>query len=512
MKIINLIQGTPEWKQYRRSHFNASDAPAMMGCSLYETRDELIHRLATGEEKPVSEETQRIFDEGHRREGLMRPIVEETINEDLSPVTGEEEPLPPHRRTMSASFDGLSILHDVVWECKSLNNTIRSASSVDDLHLCYKVQMEQQMLLSGAKRAYFTGVKFDGHELSESVSFWYQSDPELARKIEAGWDQLEKEIQAYQVKNHVEPQAAEKVSSLPAVFAQVEGRLISTNLGQVLPVIEQFISSAVLVMVTDDDFALAEGQAKKAREGAKQCRAAARSIIDQMATIGDATRVLEEAADKLDALGLFQEKGVKTQKDLLKNNARKEYEKKWYDYRQMINDSLGIIVQMDMRDEPDFAEVMKGQRMMSSVHNKLNSELARSKIALDEIALKMTAKLTWFRSSDRPNIFHDLSALVARLEFDDFQSLVNSRIEAHKKDEEAKIHAALDDQKKELEKLAQSPVSIEIELMKAPGQAHIQMVDKVDQFIALGGIPDDLIPFARLLITRFIAWDGNHGQ
>ena len=229
MKIINLQQGTSEWHHYRRSHFNASDAPAMMGCSLYETRDELIHRLATGEEKPVSEETQRIFDEGHRREGLMRPIVEETINEDLSPVTGEEEPLPPHRRPMSASFDGLSMLHDVVWECKSLNNTIRGAKTVKDLHLCYKVQMEQQMLLSGAKRAYFTGVKFDGHELSESVSFWYQSDPELARKIEAGWDQLEKEIQAYQVKNHVEPQAAEKAA--PTATGRPQYAKIPTGAG-----------------------------------------------------------------------------------------------------------------------------------------------------------------------------------------------------------------------------------------------------------------------------------------
>ena len=504
MKLINLIQGSPEWHQYRKTHFNASDAPAMMGCSMYETRDELIHRLATGEEKPVSQEMQKIFDEGHRREALMRPMAETLLLEDLHPMTGEEEPLPTHRRPMSASFDGVTLLQDIVWECKSLNNTIRSASSVDDLHLCYKVQMEQQMLLSGAKRAYFTGVKFDGHELSESVSFWYQSDPELARKIEAGWDQLEKEIQAYQVKNHVEPQAAEKVSSLPAVFAQVEGRLISTNLGQVLPVIERFISSAVLVMVTDDDFALAEGQAKKAREGAKQCRAVARSIIDQMATIGDATRVLEEAADKLDALGLFQEKGVKTQKDLLKNNARKEYEKKWYDYRQMINDSLGIIVQMDMRDEPDFAEVMKGQRMMSSVHNKLNSELARSKIALDKVAAEHADKLNWFRTLNCDRLFHDLPSLVSRLSYDDFQIAVNARIESYKKDEEAKIKVALAEQEKMLAEKEEAK-----QICKDEGLQILSRTNVVDEFIALGGIPDDLVGFVRVTLTRFVRWQ--HG-
>ena len=503
MKIINLQQGTSEWHQYRKTHFNASDAPAMMGCSLYETRDELIHRLATGEEKPVSEETQRIFDEGHRREGLMRPIVEETINEDLSPVTGEEEPLPPHRRPMSASFDGLSILHDVVWECKSLNNTIRGAKTVKDLHLCYKVQMEQQMLLCGAKKAFFTGAKFDGDKLTEFSSFWYQSDPDLAKKIVAGWEQLEKEIQEYQVRNHVEAPKADEVRSLPIAVVSVAGSLVSCNLDQVTPVFDKFLASAVRVMVTDDDFALAESQAKKAREAAKQCRGQARSIVDQMASIGEVTRVLEEYAAKFDSLGLFQEKGVKSQKELLKNNARKEYEKKWYDYRQEVQNALGMTVVMDMRDEPDFIEAMKGQRMMSSVHNKLNTELARAKIALDGIALDYSEKLGWFHASPRPNIFHDLQSLVSRLPLEDFQSAVNSRIEKFEIEQKEKVLELAREQ-------AVQNLTVAIEDVKDKVQdihdKHNLIVDQVETFIALGGIPDDLITFVRVTLTRFVRW------
>ena len=501
MKIINLQQGTSEWHQYRKTHFNASDAPAMMGCSLYETRDELIHRLATGEEKPVSEETQRIFDEGHRREGLMRPIVEETINEDLSPVTGEEEPLPPHRRPMSASFDGLSMLHDVVWECKSLNNTIRGAKTVKDLHLCYKVQMEQQMLLCGAKKAFFTGAKFDGDKLTEFSSFWYQSDPDLAKKIVAGWEQLEKEIQEYQVRNHVEAPKADEVRSLPIAVVSVAGSLVSCNLDQVTPVFDKFLASAVRVMVTDDDFALAESQAKKAREAAKQCRGQARSIVDQMASIGEVTRVLEEYAAKFDSLGLFQEKGVKSQKELLKNNARKEYEKKWYDYVQMINNSLGMVVLIDGRDEPDFAEAMKGQRMMSSVHNKLNSELARVKIALDKVAAEHADKLNWFRTLNCDRLFHDLPSLVSRLSYDDFQIAVNARIQSYKKDEEAKIKVALAEQEKMLAEKEEAK-----QICKDEGLQILSRTNVVDEFIALGGIPDDLVGFVRVTLTRFIVW------
>jgi len=44
----NLIQGSPEWMAYRAQHFNASDAPAMMGCSPYMTRTELLSRMKTG--------------------------------------------------------------------------------------------------------------------------------------------------------------------------------------------------------------------------------------------------------------------------------------------------------------------------------------------------------------------------------------------------------------------------------------------------------------------------------
>lgn len=48
MKIIELTQGTPQWHTHRAQHLNASDAPAMMGCSPYKSRAELIRERATG--------------------------------------------------------------------------------------------------------------------------------------------------------------------------------------------------------------------------------------------------------------------------------------------------------------------------------------------------------------------------------------------------------------------------------------------------------------------------------
>ena len=88
MKVLNLTQGTPEWHAHRRQHFNASDAPAMMGCSPYKTRGELLREMHTGVAAEVNGATQRLFDDGHRAEALARPLAEKIIGEDLYPLVG----------------------------------------------------------------------------------------------------------------------------------------------------------------------------------------------------------------------------------------------------------------------------------------------------------------------------------------------------------------------------------------------------------------------------------------
>ena len=97
-----LIQGSAEWHAYRREHDNASDAPAMMGCSPYKTRNQLLHERHTGLTADVDAATQRRFDDGHRFEALARPLAEGIIGEDLYPVTGSSGRL-------SASFHGLTM-------------------------------------------------------------------------------------------------------------------------------------------------------------------------------------------------------------------------------------------------------------------------------------------------------------------------------------------------------------------------------------------------------------------
>jgi putative phage-type endonuclease len=192
MQIHELTQGSPEWHAYRAEHFNASDAPAMMGCSPYRSRTELLYERHTGLVAEVDRMTQSRFDDGHRFEALARPLAEELVGTDLYPVTGS-------LGEFSASFDGITMVGDVAWEHKTLNDDIRMCESADQLGLHYRVQMEQQLMVSNAERCLFLATKWDdAGDLIDERHFWYTPNEALRAEIIAGWAQFEADLAAYQ--------------------------------------------------------------------------------------------------------------------------------------------------------------------------------------------------------------------------------------------------------------------------------------------------------------------------
>ena len=139
----NLVQGSEAWHAYRATHFNASDAPAMLGISPYKTRTQLLHELHTGLAPEVDAATQSRFDAGHAAEAAARPIAEQEVGEDLYPVVGSEGKL-------SASFDGLTMDGRIVWEHKLMNVDLADSLSRGIIPDSYRPQLEQQLMVSGA--------------------------------------------------------------------------------------------------------------------------------------------------------------------------------------------------------------------------------------------------------------------------------------------------------------------------------------------------------------------------
>ena len=121
MNMHDFVQGSDAWHQHRATHFNASDAPAMLGCSPYKTRSALLHETATGiVDAEIDPATARRFADGHRIEALARPLAEQIIGEELAPLVLADG-------KYSASFDGLTFEGDTAWECKTLNAALRDA-------------------------------------------------------------------------------------------------------------------------------------------------------------------------------------------------------------------------------------------------------------------------------------------------------------------------------------------------------------------------------------------------
>ena len=92
------------------------------------------------------------------------------------------------RGRYSASFDGLTLLEDTAFEHKSMNDDLRALLlriedgepiTGADLREDYRVQMEQQCLVSGATRVLFMATTWEAETLVEQFWCWYTPDLEL---------------------------------------------------------------------------------------------------------------------------------------------------------------------------------------------------------------------------------------------------------------------------------------------------------------------------------------------
>lgn len=436
MKTLSLIQGSQEWLAHRATHFNASDAPAMMGVSPYKTRSQLLHEMATGISQEVDAATQRRFDDGHRFEALARPCAEHIIGQDLYPVTGS------HGR-YSASFDGLTMDETICFEHKTLNDEIRAIEdSTHAIPTVYQIQMEQQLMISGASKCLFMATKWDSDDtLVESKHVWYMPDDDLRNRIIAGWEQFEKDLAAYVPREVVEKPQAEAVMALPALLITAKGEVTSTNMPAFKDAARTFLANINRDLETDQQFADAKESAKVLRETAVKLKAKKEEMLEQTASIGEVAREIDVIVDTFNKTALALEKDVKEKELSIKadiaNAAKVAYAAHVASLEAEIS-PIRLVLHV-----PDFAGAMKNQRTIASLHDKVDGALANARIEADAMAKDVRQKLTWFNATDSEYraLFPDLQTIIQK-SADDFRLLVDSRITQHKQAQAAKEEAA----------------------------------------------------------------------
>lgn len=434
MKVESLNQNSPEWHAFRAEHFGASEAAAMLGLSKYTTRTELLHAKKTGFVKDHSEATKYVFAKGHETEAAARPLIEEIIGEQLSPVTCSEGKL-------SCSCDGITFDDSIAWEHKQFNAALFAAVQSGNLPDEYQPQCQQILMITGAKKLIFT-VSDGTREKMASVdvypdSIWWNS-------ITQGWSQFSIDLENYQPIEALEKPKAEAIMALPAVVINVTGELSICNLSSVTPHFDSFLKGANTSLVTDDDFAKGEATAKFSRTTAKTLKLKAKEVVDQIASVSEAVRTLELYADKFDKLGLQLEKAVKEQKEAIKAKILHDATMAFRAHVESLEAETRPI-QLNV-EKPDFAGVMKNQRMIESLHDKVNTELARVKILADAVAKDVRHKISWMNEywfnngGDYKFLFSDLQNIIDK-PMDDFKLIITVRIASHKSAETAKLEA-----------------------------------------------------------------------
>ena len=424
MKTLTLQQGSPEWAAHRAMALNASDAPAMMGVSPYKTRAELVRERATGIAPDVAPEQQRIFDRGHAIEAAARPLAEKIIGEELFPVVGVEG-------KYSASFDGLTLLEDTSWECKSLNAALREVLPdcsegqriIDighDLPEYYRVQLEQQAMVSGCERILFTAASLgDDGQISEARHCWYTPDPAMRARIVAGWEQFEADVAAYVPEDRPALVTAAPVESLPAVVVQVQGALtVAGNLPAFGQALQAFIERIPRKPSTDQEFANAEAACKALKKAEDALAQAEDGALAQISDVEQMRRAVADLKELARTTRLATEKLVKAEKDARRTEkvmaARAEFDKH---VARLQLDIKGVRL---IVPAPDFGGAIKGLSSIASMDDKLTAALIEGKANANTIAGRVINNL---QSLDSVPQFAHLFADRQELAYKDAETL-----------------------------------------------------------------------------------------
>ena len=460
MKIVNLIQGQPEWHAHRAQHHNASDAPAMMGCSPYKTRAQLVREVATGISQEVDAATQRRFDDGHRFEELARPLAEDIIGAELYPVTGTNGKL-------SASFDGLTMDGGTGFEHKSLNDQLRAAMADGctgaDLPLLYQVQMEQQLAVSDAKRVLFMASKWVGDELVEKRHCWYVSNAELRAKIIAGWEQFEADVAAYEPEIREAQLIGRTRPQLPALRVQATGMVTMSNLEEFRTASMAQFEAMNYELVTDQDFADAENDIKFCKSVEDNAKASKASILSGTADLDAILRAIDDVAAEARRVRLSKEGTVKARKDERRTEIGNTARRSVQDHVRGINETLG---QHGIPVPPtliaDIGEAIKGKRSFASMQEAVDAVAANAKIEASQAADRIRANIAILDGhAEHATLFADRVQLCASKAPEDLRNLVAARIAEHQQAEQKRLEAEREKIRKEEEEKARQRIADE---------------------------------------------------
>lgn len=208
MKLIDLVQRSPEWHNWRKSRICASDSPTILGLNPYATRYELwLEKLGMGKQKEINEAMQRGID----LEDEAREMLNKKTGWQFKPACVEniQDPL------FAASLDGYYFCDHTdekyICEIKCSGERIHNNVKHGGISEIYYVQVQHQLLITNADCCLFCNYhdndlaiveihsdkSIQSRIIDEGKKFW-----DLVKNFEApeltSKDYIERSDQAYE--------------------------------------------------------------------------------------------------------------------------------------------------------------------------------------------------------------------------------------------------------------------------------------------------------------------------
>ncbi|WP_231970717.1 lambda-exonuclease family protein [Photobacterium damselae] len=429
MKIINVQQGTQAWLDLRATKFTASEAPAMMGESKYQSRNDLLKQKATGQQPEINNYQESIFAKGHAAEKAARPLVEKLIGEELFPATG----LSDEYDWMLASYDGITILEGIIFEHKLYNQELFTRVTNNDLEPHYYWQLEQQLLVSQAEKALF--VCSDG--TSELFALCeYISIPERRKKLIAGWLQFQKDLSSYTLTSEIEDIEAQPIHPLPALTYQMNGLTLHSNLDAFKQAASELVEKSKQPIETDQDFADAEALVKVFKGAEDKIKSLSERVLGEVKSIDTFVKDLQFISEQIRQARLATDKQVKNRKEEIRKNiinlANREIDK-------LSNELFQELHVVMPKPSISIIDALKGKKNITSLNSAANTAVSQICIELELSAAKVRENKALLDQYDNYHFLFNDWDLICFKANDDFKALVLSRIAIHKELEQKRL-------------------------------------------------------------------------
>lgn len=505
MKVLNLIQGSDKWLEARLQYLCASEAPVMMGCSKFMSRNQLLDLKKGWENNPIGSFKQKVFQRGHKSEAVAREILELEECTDLTPTVGL---LYIEGLELLASFDGIDGFDGTPWEHKEWNTALAENVRNSVLEPMYYWQLEQHCLVSGSETVRFTCS--DGTEKNR-VSMFYKSQPDRQSELIDGWHQFVKDLAKHVISAKKEAVVATEAEAFPMIVCSVNGSMVDSNLVAYLADIKERAEIEMnRVLETDQDFADKEDLNKKTVKARADLKIKVANIQGQFISLADFSNIAVQIDSVLQKMQSQGEKQVKIEKENRKRAINNKAVGQIVDYATECDKKISplSIASISKRSMPDFDLAMKGKRNLEAMKSAVDDLIAKEKIEIDAVMSRIVPNQIFLKehATEYAFLFHDVAQIINQ-ETEPFQAVVKSRIADHKAKEEEKAEKLRESIRIEEEKKA--TIKANNKITETPSQTVQPVYKKTSVDPAPGadrGVVSTVKPSDDPFAVAMIAW------